>query len=280
MMAILTDDASQPADTTLHLPRVLCLHGGGTNANIFRMQCRVLGAHLAPRFRLCFADGPFPSQAGPDVTSVYRDHGPFRRWLRWQLDHPELSAALTTRVIGLSLEKTMREDNARGATGEWVGLLGFSQGAKLSASLLFWQQVRNETQHHSPAPNKSAELRELENAHFRFAVLLAGRGPLVSLDPDLIMTPSLVDAAHLGHQVEPDRKRTDHLLSMPTLHVHGTRDPGLELHRRLLQDYCTPDSARVVEWAGDHRVPIDGAVVKKIVAEITTMADEVGVVWN
>ena len=37
---------------TLHLPRLLCTHVGGTNARIFRMQCRVLEKHLGHTFRL------------------------------------------------------------------------------------------------------------------------------------------------------------------------------------------------------------------------------------
>ncbi|KAH1600297.1 hypothetical protein KXW91_008005 [Aspergillus fumigatus] len=56
---------------TLHLPRLLCLHGGGTNARIFRMQCRVLEKHLGRTFRLVYAQGPFTVvQPGPDVTDM------------------------------------------------------------------------------------------------------------------------------------------------------------------------------------------------------------------
>ncbi|KAH1947450.1 hypothetical protein KXV44_007533 [Aspergillus fumigatus] len=73
---------------TLHLPRLLCLHGGGTNARIFRMQCRVLEKHLGRTFRLVYAQGPFTVvQPGPDVTSVYKDYGPFRSWLRDSQGH-------------------------------------------------------------------------------------------------------------------------------------------------------------------------------------------------
>lgn len=68
----------------------------------------------------------------------------------------------------------MREDDKQGATGEWVGFLGFSQGAKMCASLLFRQQKRIE---------KLGEHRAASD--LRLAVLMAGRGPIVSLDPDL-----------------------------------------------------------------------------------------------
>jgi hypothetical protein len=65
-------------EATLYLPRILCLHGGGTNAKIFRAQCRVLRAELGSKFRLCFAEAPFSSQPGPvciDPIS-FKDHHP------------------------------------------------------------------------------------------------------------------------------------------------------------------------------------------------------------
>ena len=256
-----------PEDPTLRLPRILCLHGGGTNAKIFRAQCRALEAKLRFSFHLCFADAPFPSRPGPDVVSVYKDFGPFQRWLRWREDQPEIEAAAAVLQIEMSLEAAMQADNEKGATGPWVGLLGFSQGAKMCASLLFRQQVRAEKLG-----------KHCAGSNFRFAVLMAGRGPLVSLDPALIMTPSLVDAAHLGFQVFIDRNRTDHLLRLPTIHVHGLRDQGLLLHQQLKEQYCERGSTRLIEWKGAHRVPIDSKVVDTIVEEIIIVARALGVV--
>ncbi|KXJ86440.1 hypothetical protein Micbo1qcDRAFT_168476, partial [Microdochium bolleyi] len=74
-------------------PRILCLHGGGTNARIFRAQCRALSRSLAPHFRLVYADAPFLSDdPGPDVLSVYAGCGPFKRWLRWKPEQPAPSS--------------------------------------------------------------------------------------------------------------------------------------------------------------------------------------------
>ena len=126
----------------------------------------------------------------------------------------------------------MNEDDARGATGAWVGLLGFSQGAKMAASLLFTQQQR-------------AEILGAANAgsDFRFAVLLAGRAPLVSLDPELVMSSALADASQstLVFANSPDKadlEKWKHVLRLPTIHVHRRQDQGLHLHRRLLEQYC------------------------------------------
>ncbi|KAL8991187.1 MAG: hypothetical protein Q9177_000335 [Variospora cf. flavescens] len=256
-------------DQTLHLPRILCLHGGGTNARIFRAQCRVLRAELRHSFRLCFAEAPFPSQPGPDVVSVYKHCGPFRRWLRSGPEHPHINAKSAARMIDRSLHAAVKEDDKQGATGEWVGLLGFSQGAKMAASLLFRQQKRAE---------KLGEHRTGSN--FRFAVLMAGRGPIVSLDPDLIMNPALIDASQIGLSAYPDHEcleEGEHVLRLPTIHVHGQKDQGLELHRHLRDEYCE-EGSRLLEWDGNHRVPIKSKDVEAVVEQIISVAIEEGVV--
>ena len=258
-------------DPTLHLPRILCLHGGGTNAQIFRLQCRVLIRHLQHTFRLVFAEAPFSSEAGPDVISVYKEYGPFRRWLRFLPHHPDIGARATIQKIDDSLDKATKEDDLKGATGEWVGLLGFSQGAKVCASLLLRQQIR---------VRKLGASRSKTN--YRFAVLLAGRGPLVAMEPQLIMTPALADASEIGSPSTTidDRvlmKGKEHILQIPTIHVHGLRDPGLDLHRLMLERYCERDSTRLLEWDGDHRVPIKSKEVAAVVSQILGVARRTGV---
>ncbi|KAI9830051.1 MAG: hypothetical protein M1819_005881 [Sarea resinae] len=257
-------------DSTLHLPRILCLHGGGVNAQVFRTQSRALVAQLESKFRLCFTDAPFLSQPGPGVSVVYKDRAPFRRWLRWLPEHPEIDAKSAVDEIEKSLLAAMREDDRKGATGEWVALLGFSQGALLSASLLFRQQIRAE---------KLGKHRAKTN--YRFAVLLAGRAPLVSLDPDLVMTPTMLDASEItvGFSNFPNEhsfEEREHILRLPTIHVHGMRDQGLDLHRRLLEQYCEKGSTRLVEWDGDHRVPLKSKDVSAVAEEIFDLAKQTG----
>ncbi|GME49737.1 hypothetical protein M1830_009015 [Neofusicoccum parvum] len=237
-------------DSTLHLPRILCLHGGGTNARIFRAQCRNLSNLLQPHFRLCFAEAPFPSHAGPDVLSVYKDWGPFRCWFEWRPDEPERNVEATFLAIQASVDSAMRDDDQKGGTGEWVAVLGFSQGAKLAGSLLLLQQLQAEGLRgriSRPATN------------YRFAVLLAGRAPLVNF------------AA--GSAVEPSCRH----LYLPTIHVHGLTDPGLELHRQLLEQSCQKGSTRLVQWDGNHRLPIKTGDTMAVVQAVLEMAAETGV---
>ena len=204
------------------------------------------------------------------MIPVYKDYGPFLRWLRWLPEHAEIDAKTAVQEIEYQIQQAMDEDDAKGATGEWVGLLGFSQGAKLAASLLLMQQKR-------------AELLGADKAGsgFRFGVIMAGRAPPVSLDPELVMSPVLVDASVIA--VESNNYlealtdgNEDHVLRLPTIHVHGLRDQGLHLHKRLLE-YCEKGSTRVVEWDGDHRIPFKTTDAAAVVAQMLEVGRETGV---
>ncbi|KAL7937296.1 serine hydrolase FSH [Trichoderma chlorosporum] len=260
----MTYDQPDSGDSTLHLPRILCLHGGGTNARIFHMQCRNIRAALRNDFRLVFAEAAFPSNAGPDVLSVYGDWGPFKRWLRWLPEHPDPGPDEIIKQLDQSLQDAMVMDDIRGATGQWVGLLGFSQGAKVSASLLYRQQMQEEMYGRGNA-----------STNFKFGVLHAGRAPLVCLDPDYEPDAYLPDASHITTVQGFKRPTLDNggnILRIPTLHVHGTNDPGLELHRQLFEDFCDPESRRLVEWEGNHRMPLKTKDVGMVVREIQELA--------
>ncbi|GIJ99633.1 hypothetical protein Aspvir_003634 [Aspergillus viridinutans] len=256
-----THESTVQPDPGLHLPRILCLHGGGSNARIFRAQCRSLSLQLEERFRLIFADAPFLSGPGPDVESVYAEWGPFRSWVR-----PTAGGSMSVtwgpgtvdvEAVDKAISNAVLADDSAGATGPIVGLLGFSQGAKMAACLLLRQQQENARRN---GPNN----RTITNTAYRFAVLLAGRGPLVALDN------ARKDVVNGG---PPSLQ-----LRLPTIHVHGTRDPGLAIHRELLHRDCVKDTARVIEWDGGHRVLIKTKDVALVVDAILQTARKTGVI--
>ncbi|KAG5985261.1 hypothetical protein E4U55_007363 [Claviceps digitariae] len=253
----------------LHLPRILCLHGGGVNAKVFRLQCRGLFRVLGDSFRFVFPDAPYISPADPSVMPTYAHLQPFRRWLRWKQDQPNPGPEAICQDIDDALREAMARDDATGATGDWVAIMGFSQGAKIAASLMLRQQLRA-----SKFGSRQAE------TSFRFAVLLAGRAPLISMDPELADSPALADADELTTgafaQVTDSflHMSEGHLLSLPTIHVHGRQDPGLADHRRLLTDFCRESTTRLVEWDGDHRVVIRKTDVARVAQEILALSRE------
>jgi predicted esterase len=242
--------------STLHLPRILCLHGGGSNAEIFRMQCRAIEASLQSQFRFCYAEAPFPSPAGPDILLVYKEYGPFRRWLlSTNPNDQEAETEDTLATLEKSLAATMHSDDLQGATGSWVGILGFSQGAKVAASMFLYQQTQ-------------VEISEAKEAipKFRFAVLMAGRAP-ISMDRKLYTVPRVAD--NPDDPIPGSRNfHSEKIIEGPTIHMHGLQDLGLKFHRIWVNKCCKEGSTTVIEWEGNHRLPIKPKDVSLVVHAI------------
>lgn len=247
-------------DATLHLPRILCLHGGGTSADIFQVQCRGIIKSLATTFRFVFVNGPFNSVPHPAIVPFFGQNGPFYRWLRWEEDH-ELDPD-AARIILESVKAGMDGDEG---DGPWVAVMGFSQGAKVAASML-WANEKIKAGLGDP---------------FRFGVIIAGRAPIVVLDPDDATppVPHTAGASDLSSAFDgwPTDNKGEHAISTPTLHVHGLQDPGMELHRVMANMYCKDGTAKVVEWDGDHRLPIRPDDVQLVVKEMLVLARDTGV---
>jgi len=203
---------------------------------------------------------------------TYAHLQPFRRWLRWKTDQPDLEPETICQDIDRVINQAMAQDDTLGATGDWVALMGFSQGAKVCASLLLRNQLRVDKLGTEPA-----------KTNFKFAILLAGRGPLVNLDTDLTDSIALADANEITTGAftlisGAFLNGSDHVIRLPTLHVHGRKDPGLVNHRRLLTDYCKPGTTRLVEWDGDHRVVIKAADVTAVATQVLALAKQTGVI--
>ncbi|KAK2059494.1 oxidoreductase [Colletotrichum caudatum] len=115
-------------------PKILCLHGGGASAMIFQIQLIRLSRVLEPQFEFVFLDGPIEGEPGPGVLPVFEGCGPYRRWV---MDDPSLAAeeAQLQKETAMELLKVYVQQ-----TGPYVGLMGFSQGARAAASLLLEQQ--------------------------------------------------------------------------------------------------------------------------------------------
>jgi hypothetical protein len=255
---------SGPADA----PRILCLHGGGTNAAIFRFQLRSVLSRSSPNFRFVFVEAPFISEAHTAVAEIFADYAPFRRWLRYTPNHPEIDDDEAAGKIVESCRKAIEEDNEI-ATGEWVGVLGFSQGAKIAASLLWAQQVLEA---------KNDRAKPLLDVEFQFGVLMAGRYPVVRLSSDLPDSPYTSPAGQLSLEVPhlPESNTGEHTVKIPTLHVHGLADPGLEQHREMRDLWFAAGTSTLVEWDGDHRLPIKPADVDKVLEQIYALAENAG----
>lgn len=215
-----------------HLPRILCLHGGGTSELIFTFQARKLIGALRPYFRLVFVNAPFECGPGPGVVPVFEDVGPFYEWIAKKAEDEEQVRSV--------LQQKIDEDET-----PVVGVLGFSQGARIAAGLL------EEQQNQALTPS------------LRFGVLFNGSyPPLRQPSNPSRMLPPLSEPAHS----EWDDRHSG-CIRLPSIHVHGTLDPALP-RNRLLARCFDPDSATVLEFPNAHHLPLSDDENQQVVDEI------------
>lgn len=290
----------------MSLPRIMCLHGGGSNAEIFNTQMRGLTRLLSSDFRLVFAEGPFVCNAGPGIEAVYGGWGTiYRRWVRWLPDeHPDIDDETVIGEIEYSLESAMKDDDDLGGTGPWVGVLGFSQGAKIAASIVYDYDLRLRVEDAKQKarlarikrggaaeadilnidpgfaianrdPEANEAVKGIAGGQWRFAICLAGRAPLVRLSKYSESVGALVNAGGISEGgVEYDNVNYGRAeMRLGSLHVHGLQDPGLELHQRLVRRYCAEGSAKVIEWDGGHRVPLKTSDLRLVADGIRALAE-------
>ncbi|KAI4136663.1 MAG: hypothetical protein L6R39_007675, partial [Caloplaca ligustica] len=191
----------------------------GTSANIFSIQTRRLQRALAKHFRFVFVDAPFECPAGPGVLPFFEGMGPYKRWINADGDDEGKVRPL--------LRKTMAEDG-----GNFVGVLGFSQGARLALGLLHEQQDRHP-----------------EAFKFGFGVFICGTYPPLGLSSSLFpATPT----AQFESQGWEDRHES--VIDIPSIHVVGNKDP-FSYKSRLLVRCSKPSSATVMEFNMGHHLP-------------------------
>ena len=179
--------------------------------------------------------------------------------MKWLQEHLDLDADTIIAEIEYNLRTVMERDQG---TGEWVGLLGFSQGANVAASMLYERQLRMDADKNPNADGFGGE-------KWRFAVFMAGRAPLIRLSKLTENDEAFRSVAETPKWTDPRVKiPVKTRLRLPTVHVHGLLDPGLVWHRKLRDEYCDEEAASLVEWEGDHRIPYKPADVRPVVDAI------------
>lgn len=223
---------------------------------------------LRSSFRFCFVEAPYAAHPGPDVVRFFSHMAPFKAWLCPQHSETDRRRVEMTSILCSAIENAMLRDDESGADGEWVGVLGFSQGAKMAASLLYTQQYQMEVlSRENPWP------------HFKFGILLAGRAPMIWMDPGAGVPAGLADATTSPATAQLPKLPSIPLgrrLRTPTLHVHGLADPGLEYHRELLHGNCDQKYTRLFEWEGGHSVPSKPADTRALAEQIIAVASGTG----
>jgi len=228
-------------------PAILCLHGGGTSSAIFEIQTIRLRNALSPRFDFVFVNAPFSTAPGPGVLPFFVGLGPYFTWgdpdlVERGLDPdscaPEETTTLLRNIISQQAAKT---------GDHFVGVMGFSFGARVAAGLLLEKENRDRLRREDEEPSQSPP------AGFLFGVFLNATYPP--------FTPH-------GSAFEPSLR-----ISIPTLHAIGNLDPYRPKSEMLLANACDKNSARSITFQIDHRLPVTIDDTSKLAAEIFSLYD-------
>lgn len=204
-----------------NMPVILCLHGAGSSAAIFRFQTSRLRAELPEDYEFVYIDGPLVSSPGPGMLPVFADAGPFYVWFG-------LSESRRAQEID-AVHQKLKEVNYAVQAGkipgvrsrEIIGIMAFSQGA-VASTLLLLQQA-------------NGELSGLPKLHF--AILVCS--DFTSEVMDYVNSKSLEQKQVL----------------VPSLHLHGDTDPYGVRSRMMLWTHYDEERCDVLTFQGAHHLP-------------------------
>lgn len=237
------------AQSRKQLPRILCLHGAGSNAAIFRVQGRKIFSGLRDDFQFEFVESPFTSAPGPGME-LFADSPPFYRWqcdmgasLSFDITADEIDSE-RDKVKELLLETLLSNKVADDGKPPIVGIMAFSQGARVATGLLL-HMARLYAQ------------RQGDKYHrIQFAIICNATYPPLFLE----------------HQMTPDTDRRT--VAIPTLHLHGSDDPWRPESEEMLANFYDQEHANAIVFQGKHQLPLLQTDVGKILVSIRGLASK------
>ncbi|NP_001409258.1 dihydrofolate reductase [Neltuma alba] len=119
--------------------KILCLHGFRTSGSFLKKQISKWDPSLFDQFELVFPDGKFPAGGKSDIEGIFPP--PYFEWFQFNKDFTEYTNL--EECISYLCEYIT-------TNGPFDGLLGFSQGATLSALLMGYQAQGKLLKEHPP----------------------------------------------------------------------------------------------------------------------------------
>ncbi|KAF5535060.1 oxidoreductase [Fusarium phyllophilum] len=214
-------------------PRILCFHGLGSNAEIFRAQTYQLRHRLEPYYELVYLNGPYEAEPGPGVLPIFEGCGPYYRWTRDneeaynkdEYDHSGWDRSEGLRMVLDKLDPPI-------SSPVWVGLLGFSHGGRVSAGILKQQSLRSKL----GQSGDQQSLHKFLPSNFKFGVFFHSAYP--PLEFPVAILPEYDDCT----------------ISTPSIHIHGLKDPSLSIQQRLVEHF-QQEKRIVIESPVGHWLP-------------------------
>ncbi|KAM0798591.1 serine hydrolase FSH [Usnea florida] len=240
--------------------KILCLHGGGTNATILQTQLAPVKYELAKTVRaeLHFINGPNEARAATGIAEQF--DGPYYRFFDSRAPYISqmtgvseafLRQAESPEDFGRGLREAGLEDAGLSRACDFLqqyveqhdsdpfdGVLGFSEGATIAASLILRQ------------------CREKGSSLFKFAIFVCCTVPPLRSDREDIL---LAD-------------ETAERIDIPTAHIVGYKDPGYQ-GGRALYNLCNQSSASIFDHGGTHTIPWDLASTRGISKTIGSVVE-------
>ncbi|KAI0553285.1 serine hydrolase FSH [Xylaria curta] len=226
--------------------KVLCLHGLGTNSDIFEAQSAPLRYNLDPdhAWQFEFVNGAYPWPADPIVAEVFGAH-------HTGLSYFDGSASSALAAID-SLAAHLIQN------GPFDCVIGFSMGAAMVATLLLTPR----TSAHDKADWVAAR------PMVRCAVFLCGTLPV---------DPRQLEQGKMGW-IEPNMVSQDgHLcpIDVPTVHVWSLADTQNASASQSLKLMCLGNKSNEILHDAGHTVPCEGSIVQVIADAIRTMLAQI-----
>ncbi|TLD19850.1 hypothetical protein PspLS_09591 [Pyricularia sp. CBS 133598] len=227
-------------------PKILCLHGAGSSAAIFKVQLRRFIKAFNDRFEFVFANAPFECGIGPGMHPTFSGSGPFYRWQCEESNSEHLG--LTEQDI--NREREIVRDHLgnilmKPTNAPFVGVMAFSQGCGIATGLLLDQYELGRLWGHCPT--------------FQFACLMCATYP-----PLTLLTSR-----------ERDDSLSTKTVSIPSLSVVGTMDPYNVQSRKMYDQHWKGPKAKCIEFDGGHHVPTAHLDVEKIFGALKPLTDNI-----
>jgi predicted esterase len=266
------------------LPAILCLHGGGSNATVFKIQTRRLIWQLEKQFRFVFAQAPIEGTPGFGMLPVFASCAPFYRWVNRRFKAGESDVETTPAAEVDTIDSIIYDVmEANGGVDSFKGVMGFSQGARLTAGLLLRQKIQERddlaassssassssgTATTTTTPSSASASTGLGlKTKFAFGIMIGGPYPPIGLcpSPSPAARPDDNDNDN-DHDLDIDTSMiADYKLlkDIPTVHAWGRDDhirPGCEALARL----CESDHSFQMDFEGGHHLPLKDVEAKDL----------------
>lgn len=158
------------------------------------------------------------------------------------------------------------DDDWNKAGQPFVGVIGFSQGARVAAGLLHQAQVQAQAQ---AQDRKRGDGDGWLIKGLKFGVLLNGSYPPLRQTSN----PSTTLPRLSEHTQREWNDQHEGIIHTPSIHVHGRRDPALPASKLLTMCF-DPSTATELEFDNGHHLPTSDDDTKVIVDHILRVYNE------